>query len=158
MEGIFEFIIFSICLVSFCIFGLSANSIEHPDNLIQYFNEFDYNDFIICLTTIIVFFIYNISIILTCDYLTPIHILIVSIITETYSIFETSSNLALNFLGFFILILIFIMLLVFIEVIEINICKLSYNIKRNIELRSQKDILIEFGSASFVVKIPELDE
>ena len=88
-EGLFGFISFSICLGIFCFFGLSANGIEHPDNLIQYFNEFDYNDFIICLTTIIVFFIYNISIILTCDYFTPIHILIVSIITETYSIFET---------------------------------------------------------------------
>ena len=50
------------------------------------------------------------------------------------------------------------MLLVFIEVIEINICNLSYNTKRNIELRSKTDVLIEFESASFVIKEPELDE
>ena len=60
LEGILEFIIFSICLAVFCLFRLSANDIKHPDNLIQYFNEFDYNDLIVCLSTIITYFIYNI--------------------------------------------------------------------------------------------------
>ena len=106
-EGVFGFILHSICLAIFCGFKLSSNGIKHPDNLIQYFNEFDYNDLIVCLSMIITYFIYNISIIWTCDYFTPIHILIILILIDTYGIFTTDSNLALNFLGFFILIFLY---------------------------------------------------
>ena len=79
-------------------------------------------------------------------------------IKETYGIFQTGSNLALNILGFFILILIIIMFLVFIEVIEINICKLSYYTKRNINLRSKKDTLIEFDFINFPEDELDLNE
>ena len=149
---------FIICLTIFCLFELSAYGIKHPDNLIQYFNEYDYNDFIICIVTIIVYFIFNISIILTCDYFTPIHILIISIIGETYGNFEIGSNLALNILGFIFILLIFIMFLVFIEVIEINIYNLSYNTKRNIKLRSKNDTLIELEAIYLTNQEAEFDE
>ena len=129
-EGFFGFILHSICLTVFCLFALSANGIQHPNNLIKYFNKFDYNDLIICLSDIILSFIFNISIILTCNYFTPIHILIISIIDEANNHLIPDSNLALNILGIFILILITIVFLVFIEVIEINICNLSFNIKK----------------------------
>ena len=158
LVGIVGFILQSICLVIFCRFGLSANGIKHPDNLIQYFNEFDYNDLIVCLSIIITYFIFNISLILTCGYFTPIHILIIIIIKATGSHFLPDSNFALNILSIFILILIAIMLLVFIEVIEINICDLSYNTKKNIEFRAKKDLLIEFGSFALPNDPPELDE
>ena len=157
-DGIFGFILYSFCLAIFCIFKLSTNGIQYPDNLIQYFYEFDYNDFILCISIIIFHFIFNISLILTCNYFTPIHILIISIIKETYSIFQTGSNLALNILGFFILILIFITFLVFIEVIEINICKLSYNTKGNIELRSKTDSLVEYDYINFPEDELDLNE
>ena len=157
-EGIFEFILYSICLAIFCIFGLSANKFKHPDNLIKFFNQYDYNDFIVCLAIIITYFLYNNSIILTCDYLTPIHLLIISVINEVYIHFLQKSNLALNIFSFFILLLIFIMLLVFIEVIEINICKLSYNTKRNIESRSKTDTSVELEAINLLNDEPELDE
>ena len=156
--GVLGFILQSICLTIFCLFELSAYGIKHPDNLIQYFNEYDYNDFIICIVTIIVYFIFNISIILTCDYFTPIHILIISIIGETYGNFEIGSNLALNILGFIFILLIFIMFLVFIEVIEINIYNLSYNTKRNIKLRSKNDTLIELEAIYLTNQEAEFDE
>ena len=82
---------------------------------------------------LIAYFIYNISIILTCDYFTPIHTLIISIINETVDNLVLGYNLTLFILSIFILLLIIFMFLVFIEVIEINICKLSYNTKRNIK-------------------------
>ena len=157
-EGVFGFILYSICLTIFCKFELSVYGIKHPDNLVQYLNEFDYNDLIVCLTNIIYYFIYNLSLILTCGYFTPIHILIISIINETDGFFRAGANLALDILGFFILILIAIMLLVFIEVIEINICNLSYNIKKNIELRSKNDSLFELDSIYLLNNEPELDE
>ena len=157
-KGIFEFIIFSICLAVFCKYRLSVNGIKHPDNLIKYLKEFNYNDLIVCLSTIITYFIYNISVLKTNDYLTPIHILIILIINQIYNHFQTESNSVLNILSIFILLLITIMFLVFIEVIEINICSLSYNTKKNIELRARKDCLIEFASITFSNDDPELDE
>ena len=156
--GVMEFILYSICLIIFCRFKLTLYGIPHPDNLKQYFNEFDYNDLILCLSEIIVDFIYTISLILTCDYFTPIHILIISIISETYGFFKTDPNLALDILGILILILMAVMFLVFIEVIEINIYNLSYNTKRNIDLRSKNDTLIEFDSINLLDDELELDE
>ena len=38
------------------------------------------------------------------------------------------------------------MFLIFIEIIEINIFNISYNTKKNIELRSRIDSLIDFNS------------
>ena len=85
---------------------------------------------ILCIAEIISDFIYNISIILTCNYFTPIHILIISIIIDTYIYFRSNSNISLNILSILILIIILFMLLVFIEVLEINIFNLSYNTKK----------------------------
>ena len=127
-------------------------------NLKKYFNEYDYNDLIICLSEIIVSFTFNISIILTCDYFTPIHILIINIINDSTLFFRIDSNLALNILGSLFLILILFMLLVFIEVIEINIFNLSYNTKRNIELRSKTDTSVDIDSINFPEEEPELNE
>ena len=50
----------------------------------------------------------------------------------------------LNILSFLILILIAFTFLIFIEIIEINICNISYNTKMNIEIRSGKESIIEF--------------
>ena len=90
--------------------------------------------------------------------MTPIHILIILIINQIYNHFQPESNWALNVLSIFILLLITIMFLVFIEVIEINICNLSYNTKKNIESRARKESLIEFDSINFSKDEPELDE
>ena len=149
-EGVFGFILHSICLTIFCLGGLSANGIKHPEILINYFEQFDYNDLIVALAIIFVHFIYNIIIILTCDYLTPTHILICSIIKETSIYFKQDSNLVLNILGIIILILIAFLFLVFIEVIEINIFNISYNTKKNIDLRLKDEALIEFSSVTTI--------
>ena len=157
-EGVFGFILYSICLAVFCLFKLSVNDIKYPDILIKYFNEYDYNDFILCFSKIIKDFTFNISIILTCDYFTPIHILIIYIISDTILFFKTGLNWTLNILGLFILILMAIMFLVFIEVIEINIYNLSYNTKRNIKLRSKTDTKIEMEPIYLLNDEPKLDE
>ena len=156
--GVMEFILYSICLIIFCRFKLTLYGIPHPDNLIQYFDEFDYNDLIVCLAEIISDFIYNISIILTCNYFTPIHILIISIIPEIYVYFRAISNWSFNIIGIFILIIILFMLLVFIEVLEINIFNLSYNTKKNIELRAKMNTTVEMEAIELLNEELELDE
>ena len=143
-QGVYGFILHSIILAIFCGFELSAYGIKHPDNLKKYFNEFNYNDFVVFLAIVIVHFVYNICIFLTCDYFTPTHILICSIIKETNLYLQPNSNWTLNIIGIVLLILIAFMFLIFIEVIEINIFKISYNTKKNIESRSKHETLIEF--------------
>ena len=55
-EGVIEFILNLICLVSFNISGLTIDGIKYPDNIKEYFENLDYNDFIIFFTTIIAYF------------------------------------------------------------------------------------------------------
>ena len=52
-EGIIEFIINIICLVAFNLSESTINGVKYPDNIKEYFENFDYNDFIVSLTIII---------------------------------------------------------------------------------------------------------
>ena len=118
-------------------FKINYDGIQYPDNFFEYFENYNINDFILCILVIIVDFIYNASIMVTCDYFTPFHILITSIIKEFYYYIKINENIILNIIGIFALILISFMFLVFVEIIELNACNISYNTKKNIERRSQ---------------------
>ena len=52
-EGTIEFIINIICLVAFNLSESTINGVKYPDNIKEYFGNFDYNDFIVSLTIII---------------------------------------------------------------------------------------------------------
>ena len=143
-EGAIGFIINLICLVSFNLSGLTIDGIKYPDNIKEYLENFDYNDFIVCFTITIAHFFLNISLLLTCHYFTPTHTLIIFIIKDCHLYLRSSENVFLNISGFLILILIALAFLIFIEIIEINICNISYDTKKNIEIRSRKESLIEF--------------
>ena len=140
-EGAIGFIINIICLVSFNLSGLTINGIKYPENIIEYFENFDYNDFIVCFTESIGHFFLNASLFLTCNYFTPTHILIIFIIKDCHLYLRASENVILNISGFLILILIALAFLIFIEIIEINICNISYNTKKNIEIRAKNESL-----------------
>ena len=55
-EGVIEFILNIICLVSFSLSGLTIAGTKYPENIIDYFENFDYNDFIIFFISIINYF------------------------------------------------------------------------------------------------------
>ena len=131
-EGAIGFILYLICLVSFSLSVITINGTKYPDNIKEYFENFDYNDFIVCFTTIIAQFFGNISSFLTCNYLTPNHILIILIFRDGHLYLKPGENMILNIAEFLILILIAFMFLIFIEIIELNICNISYNTKKNI--------------------------
>ena len=133
------------------------NDVENELNFFEIFMKFlseiclslinyDIYDFLVFLSSTISNVFYNIVIFVTCNYFTPCHILITSIIKEIYNNLNTDGNISLNFLTFFILILIALMFLVFIEIIEINFFNVSYNTKRNIELRSLSDFDITLNN------------
>ena len=108
-----------------------------------YFENYNINDFIESLIVIIVGCLYNISLILTCNYFTPAHILIVSIIKEYHLYLQKGGNVIFNIFGFFILFIILFWFLVFVEIIELNPCNISHNTKKNIERRSQMESYVE---------------
>ena len=143
-EGAIEFILNLICLIIFNLSGSTINGVKYPDNIKEYFGNYDYNDFIICFTSIIAHFFLNTSLFLTCHYFTPFHSLNIFIIKDSYLYLRHSENKLLNILSFIIIILIVFVFLVFNEIIEINICNISFNTKKNIEKRSNKESLIEF--------------
>ena len=56
-EGAIGFIINLICLVAFNLSGLTIDGIKYPDNIIEYVENFNYNDFIVCFTITIAHFL-----------------------------------------------------------------------------------------------------
>jgi len=152
-EGAIGFILNLICLVVFNLSGSTINGVKYPDNIKDYLENFDYNDFIVCFAAIITYFIFNISLFLTCNYFTPFHALNIYIIKDSHLYLRLSDNVILNILSFLILILIVFAYLVFIEIIEVNICNISYNTKKNIEKRSRKE-----SSLDFIPIIPSNEE
>ena len=135
-EGLICLILNIIILVIVNQLRVTISGIEYPNNFYELFDNYDINDLIICFVELIMNAIYNIVIFVTCDFFTPFHILITSIIKEFYSYLQTDGNLVLNILGICILIFIAFMFLVFVEIIELNFWNISYNTKKNIELRS----------------------
>ncbi len=137
--GLIGLILYAIIIIIINILGVEIAGIKHPDNFYSLFNNYDIYDFLLCLSFLIGQAIYNIVILLTCDYFTPIHIFIIAIFKEIYNSYSFDQNIALNFLTLFILVIITFMFSVFIEIIELNIFQISYNTKRNIEFRSFED-------------------
>ena len=144
-----ELILNIIVLIIINQFEVEIEGIKYPDNFYELFDNYDIYDFIVCFIIILIQFICNLVSILTYDYFTPVHILIFSIIRECYNYLKLDENMILNILGFFILLIISFMFLVFIEIIEINICNLSYNTKNNIETRALIESIDDMSSYIF---------
>lgn len=143
-EGLMGLILYIICLVIINSIGATVDGVKYPDNLNELVNNLDINDFIYFFMYIILNFIYNIAMLLTCNYFTPSHILILSIIHECYLYFKMrEEDLLFNILGLIIIFLIFIIFLFFIEILELNIYDISRNTKKNIEIRAEFDSDIE---------------
>ena len=144
-EGSIDLVLNIISLVIINKLGVEIANIKYPDNFYELFDNYNINDFIVCFIILLVNFIYNIVILVTCNYFTPVHILITSMIKESYHYLKIKEDMTLNILGFFILLLITFMFLIFIEIIELNFCSISYNTKKNIEIRSVSEYNIDIG-------------
>jgi hypothetical protein len=145
-EGLIELILYIIFLLIINKLELTIADVKYPDNFWELINNYDINDFWLCLLIVFVNAIYNLFIFLTCNYFTPCHVLIISMIHDFYFYLKINENWKLNIIGFFILLLILFMFLIFIEIIEINIFNISYNTKKNIELRAKTDSSVDNNS------------
>ena len=142
-EGIIGLIMYILCIIIFNSSGLTIYGVKYPDNLYELINNIEINDFIVIFIFILYTFVYNISLLLTCNYFIPCYIFIFCIFNECYSFFQMENNLLLNISGLIIIFLIFISFLFFIEIFELNICDISTNTKKNIEIRAEFDSLAE---------------
>ena len=155
-EGAITLFLHIICLVVTNLIGPTIFDIKYPDNFFEYFGNYDIYDFFICLIVILISIIYNILFFLTCDYFSPFHILITSIIEECYNYFQINEDLTLNILGITTLILIGFTFLIFIEIIELNICNISFYTKNNIVKRSKEESFL--GNEKITERNEEINE
>ena len=155
-EGFITLFLHIICLIIINLIGPTIFDVKYPDNFFDYFNNYNIYDFIICFIIIIISIIYNILFFLTCDYFTPFYILITSIIEECYNYFQINEDLTLNILGITNLILIAFTFLIFIEIIELNICNISFYTKKNIEKRAKDESFL--GNEKMIEINEEMNE
>ena len=140
-NGSIGLILYIIVLLIINKLELTIDGSQYPDNFFELFDNYDVYDFLLCISIIASSAIFNMSLLVTCNYFTPYHIIIIQIFREFYNSLDSDNNTILNILSFFILALITFMFLVFIEIIELNIFNISYNTKRNIQSRSFDDSL-----------------
>ena len=144
--GIIGLILNTITLIIISVKEYTIADIKYPNNFFEYFDKYNIYDFIICFVIIMVSLIYNILLLLTIDYFTPLHIVLGVIIEQMYSYFQIGDNLTLNIVSIICFIFITFLYLVYIEIIEINIFNLSDNTKRNIEIRANNEALLEINT------------
>ena len=155
-EGAITLFLHIICLIVINLIGPTIVEVKYPDNFFEYFGNYNLYDFFICLVIIIISIIYNILFFLTCNFFSPFHILITSIIEECYNYFQINEDLTLNVLGITTLILIGFTFLIFIEIIELNICNISFYTKNNIVKRSKDESFL--GNEKVTERNEEINE
>ena len=154
-EGFINLILFLIILFIINKIGISISDIKYTDNFSEYFNKFDINDFILSLVVIFISCFYNIFILVTYENFTPCHVLILLIINESYYYVKINNNFLLNIIGFFLLLIMLFIFLVFIEIVEFNFFEFSINTKKNIGIRADSDLSENFFSNELSLNIIE---
>lgn len=139
------------CNYKFCtIKEENESNIKYVDNYKIYWKNADIKEIIYFIVFMIITCLYNISLLLTLKFFQPCHILIIlvigRIIRNIDNVVTTQSdngyfNYIFNIIMYF---LIFIDLLIYNELLELNFCGLELNIKRNIKDRARRDSYIDY--------------
>ena len=138
-EGIFE-LLFSIITL------IIARSMNKLDKIEDFISQFKGIEILIIISWVIAGFIYHSILFKIIDIFTPFYIHMSIIISEIISLFlRVGEKLPIAQILFYVLSFIIcpFMILVFIEIIELNFCGLSYMTKKNIELRANLDVICE---------------
>ena len=137
IEGIIEFILGIITLVI-------TTSIGELDNFFDFIEEIDANEIIIFIAlTVMLFLLYAIEMVII-EKFSPYHILLIYMLKDfiIFFVYLDAEQLGTVIYIFFsvLMCLAVIMILVFLEIIELNFLGLSTMTKKNIESRAQIDI------------------
>ena len=141
-QGIIEFILGLITLTI-------ATKINKMDNFFDFIHSLSNNgkEIVIFVALIIdQFFVYAVQITVI-DIFSPFHVFLMKIINEFILFFSTIdkniNNIKVLILTLVCIVTCLLMILIFIEIIELNFCGLSYMTKKNIELRAKLDSVLE---------------
>ena len=137
-EGLIELIFSIIALVI-------ANKLDELDNLTNFIFDFKGIEIVKIIAWLFVSFIYHALLFKVIDIFGPFYIHISIIISEFINLFfKEKEDFTIPKIIFYVLSFIIcpFMILVFLEIIELNFCGLSYMTKKNIELRAQLDSII----------------
>ena len=144
-EGVFILVINLILLIIFTFIPMSEikyikntkyEGKMYIDNFFQYFSKISYIEVISFIIIMLGRFGFNIFCLLIIKYFTPSHSIIILIIGEVYFAFNDLEPLWRVFIEYFIYALLIFVMLVFLEIIEINLWGLQKNTERNISLRA----------------------
>ena len=144
-EGVFILVINLILLIIFTFIPMSEikyiKNTEYEgkmyiDNFFQYFSKISYIEVISFIIIMLGRFGFNIFCLLTIKYFTPSHSIIILIIGEVFFAFYDLEPLWRVFIEFFIYTPLIFVMLVFLEIIEINLWGLQKNTEKNISLRA----------------------
>ena len=105
----------------------------------NYFSNFDYKELLIVLGVIFTQLVINLTTLFTTKYNSPCHVFIILVFGQLayYIDFKDNAPLVIAFL-----IIILFLSLIFNEIIEVNLCGLSYNTKKNISKRAENEMFI----------------
>ena len=157
--GIFTFFFYLIILIissliscnyAFCNLKDEKTGLSYFDNFTIYTSKLNLKEFFLIIIEIINLGYLNISFILTIKYFTPCHsmiILIISRMVETIEKFFSGIELY-DIIYIILLIFIFVGLLIYVEIIELNFCGIQKNTKENIEKRGDIDLLLADNNSS----------
>ena len=141
-QGIIEFILGLITLTI-------TTKINKLDNFFDFIHSLSNNGKEIVIFVVLIidqFFVYAVQITVI-DIFSPFHVFLMKIINEFILFFSTIdkniNNIKVLILTLVCIVTCLLMILIFIEIIELNFCGLSYMTKKNIELRAKLDSVLE---------------
>ena len=152
-EGIIELILYIITLIITTIY------FKNIDNFWDYYNNLDTKEILIFISLTIVQFIYNLSGFIVIDKFSPFYVLLLYMTAELikYIFYFDIDYLRESIISIIITIICLLMILIFVEIIQLNFFGLSYMTKKNIEIRSQIDSKLVINEEDNETKIDYQD-
>ena len=153
-QGLIELILGIIML------AITTNFYPKLDNFNTYINGIDGSEITIFCSLIVINFVTFLTIFIIIDIFTPFHIFLLNILSEIITgFFDGIYNTEIyKIITYYISIIIcIIMVLVFIEIIQLNFCGLSTMTKKNIEERASLDSIISNDNNNNVEDISNIN-
>ena len=109
------------------------------DNLDEYFGNFNATEFLVMIGFMIIQLGLYLSLLITIKNYTPCHVFTITVFGQLSDYLDFST---ISIILIICYLFIFLISLIFNEIVEINVCGLSKNTKRNIIQRSENEILL----------------
>ena len=140
-QGIIELVLGIISLV------ITTKYFKNFDNFFLYIEDLNKSEIFFFFGLILANFVTYLTIYIIIDIFTPFHIFLLTILSDMIILIienglDFSEDIHASIMYIFFVIIGIFMILVFIEIIQLNFCGLSYMTKKNIEERARLDSMV----------------